>query len=492
MRITGLATGMDIDTMVKDMMKPYRVKVDKVQQDSDIYAMKQQLYRDVLKDSQEFYNKYFDVLKKDSLLLSSNWESIKFTSSDDSLVTAKGMAGATAENFTVDVKAIATAASSTLKDVDLANASKIEIAVDVKGVRETFEISTAKADVSGTKTSKELVDELNVALKAKGSDVTAKYSEFSKGIVLESKSLGTGVTFDVVLKDSSGAKIFEKSPIGTNADVTITNSKGETFVHVGNNNTVNIDGIEFTFNGKTDGANPVKLNGKSDVTALKDKLVGFINDYNKLIEGINTKVLENRDKKYAPLTPEQRKEMSEDEIKLWEKKTKEGLLRKDRDLERLTNSLRSIMSPVMGELKKIGITPISNYSDKNGMLTIDESELTKVLENNAEGVKDLFIKAPSSDSSKDGGILHGFKDVLYEQTVTVNSSLIKKVGMEGSVTATTNEYTKIMDKKKAQIAEMEKQFTAKESALYIKYSRLETQMANLNNQSAYLMQQLGG
>ncbi|MGL5477506.1 MAG: flagellar cap protein FliD N-terminal domain-containing protein, partial [Clostridium sp.] len=61
MRIPGLATGMDTDSMVKEMMKPYQMKVDRVKQDNLRIKYQQDLYRDVLKQSQDFYNKYFSI-----------------------------------------------------------------------------------------------------------------------------------------------------------------------------------------------------------------------------------------------------------------------------------------------------------------------------------------------------------------------------------------------------------------------------------------------
>lgn len=485
MRIAGLATGMDVDTMVKDTIKPYRMKVDKFQQDNDIYEMKQQLYRDVLKDSREFYNKYFDIAKTDSLLSVSNWEAVKFSSSNESAVTIKGIAGATAENYTIDIKELAMAASTTLLDTEIASANTIEVSVNVGGVDKTISVNTDKGGALGKKSSAELIEELNANLKSNGSGITAKYSEFSKGISLETKTLGDSSKFTVELDG------VPKEAIGKNANILITNSKDVKYPYTGNSNFLRLDGVEFTFTAKTDVANSVKVTGKNDVKALKDKIVGFVNDYNKLLEGINTKLYEKRDKKYMPLTPEQRKEMSEDEVKLWEGKVKQGQLRKDNDLEKLVGSMKNALSPVMDKLGDIGIKPVYNYAEKNGMLIIDESKLVAALENDATAVKDLFIKPPSGDKTKDGGIMHSLKDVFYEQTYTITASLIKKVGLEGSVTAVNNEYTLIMDKKKIQIAEMERQLVQRENNLYLKYSRLESQMANLNNQSAYLTKQLG-
>ena len=83
------------------------------------------------------------------------------------------------------------------------------------------------------------------------------------------------------------------------------------------------------------------------------------------------------------------------------------------------------------------------------------------------------------------------KDTLYNEFETVTAPLMKKAGMENSVTSFNNDLTKEMQKKEKLIAEMEKDLKRRENAFYLQFSRLETQMSKLNNQSSYLMQQLG-
>ena len=63
MRITGLSTGLDMDEIVKNSMKPYRIKIEKQGQNKEILEIKQKLYRDMLKDSRDLYNKYIEYKK---------------------------------------------------------------------------------------------------------------------------------------------------------------------------------------------------------------------------------------------------------------------------------------------------------------------------------------------------------------------------------------------------------------------------------------------
>ncbi|VYU41832.1 flagellar filament capping protein FliD [Clostridium tertium] len=680
MRITGLATGLDMDQIVKDSMKPYRIKIDKKGQEKEILEIRQKLYREVIKDSREFYNKYFDVASSNSLLLSKNWSSVQFTSSNENILTASGSGDAKVDNYTITGK--------------VAKASKIVLGSD--------EIKDNKVVINGKEfelkgsTEKEKATNLNNELKAAGINVSVKYTDFAgdnaankSGFIFESTVLGKDNNFTIGgsfsdnkgtvvkgidatastiikedgnnftiqdLKDASGKikigekeielvisdtlvpsdvekllqdklkdykltaevsesgeitfkttelgskvedpkisingvggkfingedatntkntinisdiagqkisindnlvdltgknsptevvdhlnRIFKEQGLGfsasVNADdsivltsiiagsskeinlrvagegvklseggdyseIVIRNSKGGVYTHSGLTNSVTLDGVTFKFTGDIP-AEGISVNGKSNVTELKDNLVNFFNDYNKLIEKLNTLTTEKRNRDFSPLTADQKKEMSEDEIKLWNEKVEKGQLSRDTDVTRISNSLKQAMRTLVDgtglNLEKIGIKPVADYSGtKNGTFTIDEDKLTKALEENVQEVMDMFIKSPSKDDTlSEGekysrtGLMYRLKDVLYNETVTINSSLIKKAGIEGSSSAYNNEITKSIEKYEQKMKDMETDFARREQALYSKYAKLETIMNKYNSQQSYLMQQLG-
>ncbi|MGL5152543.1 MAG: flagellar filament capping protein FliD [Clostridium sp.] len=674
MRITGLATGLDMDKIITDSMKPYRIKIDQQQQKKDIIEIKQKLYREVLKDSREFYNKYFDVTSKDNLLLSTNYNTVKFTSSNESVVSVSGSSDAKAGNYTITGE-VGTAAKAVItdgiadkekitingKEYELKGSNQKEIAKNlneqlkkdkvnvtvrytdmaategqgnksglvfestVVGEDSTFTIGgkfteiagtvvegkdktgssvsginlqalkdakgefkvgdkTLKIDIKDGATDKDIEKALNEKLKEEkltasigdgkitftSTDIgnpevnftvdvngeTGTFTAGEKGVAttntvgkdsfigkkidingtlidmskakageeveyLNKMLSGKGITAS---KDASGDFVFTADEVGkdkkieikgydgTNAvDVTagkdanilIKDGKGGVYSHKGSSNTVVIDGITFNFTGEIpkDG---ITITGKNDVTEVKDKIVNFVNDYNKLMEKLNTVVMEKPNKEFMPLTAEQKKDMSEDEIKLWNEKVKKGQLSRDSDITRIINSLKNaVTTPVNGgglNLEKIGITPFQDYAGtKNGTFTIDEAKLTKALEENLDDVMNMFIGQPkASEGMTDGekygqtGIMHRMKDILYKETVTVESRLVKKAGIEGSASVSNNELTRSMERYEKKIKDMEKDFARREQALYSKYARLEVMMNKYNAQQSQLMQQMGG
>jgi len=521
MRITGLATGLDMDQLIKDTMKPQRVKIQQVQQNKEVAEIRQKLYREVIKESREFYNKYLDIAKSDSILLSRNWTNVKYTSGDESAVTVKAQAGAKADNYIVDVQQLATSAKATLGTTDIQRGDKITIRVDVKNSEGVLEEKTIEVEVAG-RNNNDIVSELNTKLKDIGSDITATSSDFAKGIVLETKTMGEDAKFTYAVTDGSNAPISaldgNGNPIvdnegnnitisglarGKNADITITNSSGIRYPHTGTTNSITLDGVQFAFNDRSVDGNPIRVTGRVDVTDTKNKIVTFINEYNTFLEKINTLTSEKRDRNFVPLTDEQKKEMSETEVSLWNEKVQKGQLRRDSDLMRIASKMKdatkTMFSGNLAYLEKIGINPVADYSGtKNGTFIIDEDKLTKALENNTEDVMNLFTASRPTDENMTEieknartGIFQRIKTVLFDETVTTQSPLIKKAGIEGSATVINNTLTRSIEKYERRMADMETIFSRREQQLYTKFSKLETMMNKLNSQQSYLLSQLG-
>ena len=500
MRITGLATGLDVDQIIKDTMRPHRIKIQQVQQNKEVLEIKQTLYREIIKESREFYNKYLDITKSDSILLSRNWSSVNFTSSKDSVVTAKGLGGAVADNYTIDVERLATTAKATLS-VGQYNSTSGTEKINVKiGTADpiTIDLSAVNKDDNNAVTNA-----INTELAGKG--IKARYSTISQGIIFESTAMGENQKFEVSYGENGTENTLGEAS-GTNLSAKIINSAGhEYLVPPGSSNRVVVDGVEFTFNGVTVdefgvSTGAAKLTSSISAADIKDKIVNFINDYNTLMEKLNTLTSEKRNRNFMPLTDDQKSEMSETEITLWNAKVKQGQLRRDSDLIRIANSMKeatkSVFSGSVAFLEKIGINPVADYAGtKNGTFTIDEDKLTAALENNAEDVMKLFTSTSTAASSTEKyantGIAQRIKTILYNETVTSQALLLQKVGIEGSSSSITNELTKSIEKFERRMSDMETAFSKREQLLYTKYASLETMMNKLNSQQSYLLSQLG-
>lgn len=481
-RITGMNSGLDIDSLVKASMKPYRARVDKEVQNQKVLEYQQEQYKQIMSDASSFYDKYFDILKSGNMMSTATYNTVSFKSGDDTKVTAQGFAGADTSGYKVSVTELASKASVAIKTTDLTNGNTLSVDM---GTGKTASVTVDTADMNKT------ISLLNADLQAKGINAVAKYTDFNGGgIVIESSALGLNQTVNV---QKNGVAFASDS--GTDLAGTITKDGGATYSLKGTSNTVTVDNVQFTLKGKIAVGSEVSLTGTTDVTALKDKIVGFVNDYNNLLKEINTKLYETRNKDYMPLTDEQKSEMTESQITAWEKKAQTGLLRKDSDLERIAREMKSAMSSVMSgsglHLEKIGISPVKDYADKNGMLTVNESKLTAALQDNAANVKDLLTRAANTTTGDKGGVITQLAAVVKSEFKTSTSSLSKKAGLDGTTTQYDNTLYKSIAEKKKLINKLNSSLADKENALYKQYSALETALEKLNSQQSSLTSMLG-
>src|SRR5690625_4411368 len=99
MRISGLATGVDIDQIVADLMRAERLPVDKMLQERQTLEWKMEDYREINRKLNTFRNNIFD-----SVIRQANMLAKTVSSSNENAVTATG--ASTAGNTTMQIEQI--------------------------------------------------------------------------------------------------------------------------------------------------------------------------------------------------------------------------------------------------------------------------------------------------------------------------------------------------------------------------------------------------
>ncbi|GIN85270.1 hypothetical protein J6TS2_16560 [Heyndrickxia sporothermodurans] len=106
MRISGFASGLDIDSMVKDLMKVERMPLDKLKQKKQILEWQRDDFRAINTLMLDFQKKLRDMA------LSGTYRARNTTSSNEALLSAKASTGASLTSSTIEkVTQLATAAS---------------------------------------------------------------------------------------------------------------------------------------------------------------------------------------------------------------------------------------------------------------------------------------------------------------------------------------------------------------------------------------------
>ncbi len=113
-RITGLASGLDIDTMVYDMTATARARIDSEYYEKQYLLWEQEAYRDSITQLTEFRDKYMNVGEPETNMLSLGfYNSTKFEVSGvdggSATVSATATSSAAKQDLDVDVKSLASA-----------------------------------------------------------------------------------------------------------------------------------------------------------------------------------------------------------------------------------------------------------------------------------------------------------------------------------------------------------------------------------------------
>lgn len=303
-----------------------------------------------------------------------------------------------------------------------------------------------------------------VAIKYNGSDDVVELIRDSNSFTVDGLSIGVKGTFGYKLKDDG---TVETDPV-----------TGEPLFD----------------------SDPVEIDARVNTDNIVDNIKSMVEEYNKIIELVNKELTTKPDRDYAPLTSEQKKELSESEIETWEEKAKSGLLYGDSDLRSLSSDLRFIISGGnMEELRKIGITTSTLYSD-NGKLTLDESKLRAALETDPESVEKLFTSKAGVDADGNktfDGIATNLKNVMDKYVKTLGSMdskgiLIKKAGSSSSpMSLTENAFYKQLSEINKQISKLQTRLESERDRYIKQFTSLETLISQMNSQSSWLSQ-LGG
>lgn len=373
-------------------------------------------------------------------------------------------------------------------------------------------IKDVKIEISKDDTMQDVMNRIN-----EETSVQVTYQSTTDKFVFTSKNEGASGSFkfepdsgnEEILKGIFGDNITDEAK-GTDAKLEVKYAGSDEVVEITrDSNTFKVDGMTITLNGtfgydkdgnKIDDTEAITFDAKVDNEKIVETVKEMVKEFNEIIELVNKEVKTKPDRDYAPLTDEQKKELSESEIEAWEEKAKEGLLFNDNDIKGLSNGLRFVLgSGDLQALEKIGLTVSSTASD-NGKLSFDESKFKAALESDPEGVKELFTKEQVIDEAgnvvQSSGIATNLKNVLDKYAKTVGEPkgiLINRAGsIKSPASITQNELYK-------QILEVDKRISSLQDTLkmeqdrYIRqFTTLESLIAQMNSQSSALSQFGGG
>ncbi|WP_312470760.1 flagellar filament capping protein FliD [Neobacillus sp.] len=516
--ISGLASGMDTEKLVSDMMKVNRIPLDKLQQAKILNTWKTDAYREINTKIASFRDAMQD------LRLQGTFNAQKATSSDPRMDVS--MTGTSTQmNFTISEAQLATpekGGSVSFKTGIVNGSAKIDssdTAIDI-----TFKLNGIDITIPKDSTYDQAIAKIN-----SNSDKTnVKVSNVGGSLVFTTTELGANKSI-TISSSSPEARGFLKiadgttninSPAAINANADLFTDKESysdgsaaipgfvvingTKINI-SDNTFTYDGVQIKLKSVISADNPANVSVAADTDKIFDKLKTFVDKYNELVKDLNDKLSESKNRKYPPLTEAQKKDMKEADIKLWEEKAKSGLLANDPAIRQFLTQLRTSLSETvqgagistdLNSLQKIGITTSTNYKD-NGKLVLDESKLKSLLTSNLTDIQKMFSTKFETDNPNDTTLSSaekykksGFAIRVYDRIGDILSQLKVKAGAPGTISVNSD-----LAKEAASIDERMTKVTnrvnAQEQALWIKFNAMEKALQKLNSQSSFWSQKLG-
>ncbi|WP_051556386.1 flagellar filament capping protein FliD [Alkalihalobacterium bogoriense] len=261
-------------------------------------------------------------------------------------------------------------------------------------------------------------------------------------------------------------------------------------------NTFTLSGVTFTLREEFLAANnpsPVTISVNTNTDKVMETITDFVNKYNELIEKTNGLLREDRHRSFQPLTDEQKEAMSEKEIEKWEERARSGLLRNDTliagSMDRLRSAVNSPVSSPTGSfthLSQIGITTSPDYM-AGGKLIINEEKLRKAIEDDVEGVFNIFTA--NGDGFGGQGIVRRMRDTL---DASVNSIAQRAGGSRGL--AANHQFTigRNINNLDSRIDNLERRMKQVEDRYWKQFSAMESAMMRSNQQADMIFAQLFG
>jgi len=431
---SGLATGVDTNSIVERLMQLERQPIRNVERDKATVQSRRSVVQEI--------NNLLKTLRDKArvLLDASTFKLATATSTDGAVATATADSTAAAGSYNVVVTALSKAHT-------LASAAAPPLSDDVLHV--TVGSTTVDVAVSGSGTLQDVADAIN---GASGTPVSA--SVVNNKLVLISRTTGAAGAITVTSDGGlAGALGFTTTQAAQDAAATVN---GLAVTSSGNTISGAIAGVTLTL--AKEGATVVNvgLDGKT----IEAKVKEFVDAYNAVVDNVRAAT------KYDAAT-----------------KTK-GTLQGDQTLTAFLGQLRGLAGSAVGSLSgqaydslaRIGIT---TSSDRSGKLVLDSAAFRAALAADADAVRDVFA-ADDGDATADGddGVAVRIADLADSFATDVLAARLQGF---------TDQLSR-MDKK---IADLEVVLDLREKRLRAQFAAMEKAVATFRAQGAELLARLG-
>lgn len=523
-RMTGMVSGLDTDSIVKELVSAYSTKKEKYKKEQTKLGWKQEIWKDLNKEVNTFYKSV------GNLRFAGGYSTKKTTSSDTTKATVS--AGSNAVTGTQKLHVLSTAQSGYLTGGKItASDSSAKVTSSTKLSELGFtEDETALKFIAKDKDGKDISADIKLSKDSTISDavkalrdvgLNASFDENNGRIFLSSSATGASTDFSLKSDGSDASKnLLNTLALNTDASEITEASKRATkidgsdaaivlngVVYTSSSNNFSINGLSISVNGVTDKVDDLKnvdvdalddskavsISTTTDTQGIYDKIKDFLTSYNNIINKMTKLYNADSAKNYEPLTDDEKSEMSDSEIEKWETKIKDSLLRRDSTLSTVMSAMTTAMSggaTVNGKtyfLSNFGISTLGYMNaaeNEQNAYHIDGDEDDE----NTSGNTDKLMTALNSDP-----------DTVMDFMKQMATNLYNAIDKQMTSTTLRSKYSIYNDKEMTTqyknytttIKEWETKISDKEDYYYKKFSSMESALSKFNSQTSSLSGLIG-
>lgn len=511
-RITGLNSGLDTESIISALVSSYNYKTDKYKKAQTKLSWKQDAWKEL---NTKIYSLYNSV---GNLRFSSGYAMKTASVSDNTKAKVSVASGAVNGTQTLEVRAIAKSGYLTggeIKVSDAKNAVKDSTRLSELGysgaetefsVTDKVDGKTTKIKISSGTTINDFVKQLNDA------GVKASYDSKNQRIFISSAA--TGVKNDFTLKSTSedGDKALKALGIYTqdtgfktdkrdefNKDSSkVVASDAEIMLNdvkfTSDTNEFSINGVSITATAVTAPGEKLSINVTTDADAIYDTVKTFLTQYNTLMNEMCALYNADSARGYEPLTDEERESMSDTEAEKWDEKIKASLLRRDDTLDGIISAMQTAMAKgyTIGDksynLSTFGIKTLGSLNapkNEHNAYHIDGDKDDTA----TSGKEDMLLAAIKEDPDKVLSFMQelskGLYDAVDKKMKATSLSSVYTVYNDKEMASEYSDYTSLIKKWEEKLAKQEEYY-------YNKFAAMETALSKLNSQTSSLAGLLGG
>ncbi|SFA88656.1 flagellar hook-associated protein 2 [Acetitomaculum ruminis DSM 5522] len=543
-RVTGLNSGLDTESLVQALVSGYSYKKTKYVKAQTKLSWKQDAWKSLNTEIYSFYSTSLSNMR-----FSSAYNSKKASSSDSTKASISASSNAVVGTHTLDIINTAKTGYLTGSKLDSSineNSTLSDLGYTGSTTELTVKIGGEEKKIALYASNK--VSDVVASLKNLG--LNASYDSTNNRFFINSKESGEAANFELSSDSLEGNKLLSKLGLlyGVDDDtkawsaytddeledmVTAAIATDNTLDHdellesykarrdeakqkadLVNEDAAKIDGEDakivldnatytsstnaFSVNGLTVEATDVttstlKINVGLDTDKIYDSIKSFITSYNTLVNKMDKLYNAASSKDYEPLTDEEKESLSDDEVEKWETKIKDALLRRDSTLNGVTQAMTMAMAKTYEidgkeySLSSFGISTMSYFTaaeNEKHAFHIDGDADDSSTSNNQDKLKAAIATDPEKVSSFFSQLVKGLYSALDDKMKKTELSSAYTVYNDKELDKEYTNYTKLIDKWEDKIQYYEDYY-------YSKFTAMEKALAKLNSNSSSLAGLLG-